>query len=167
MANIRDVERLKDLLLELGRRRPLRDPLSSGAELELAGPQLHAIVWLGHDGPLTMGDLARRLGVSQKGVTGLADRLEEHGYCEREADERDRRVVRLRLTGKGMEFFKHALHRMEKKLAFLLDVLSAADREALFRIVSRLGATFAEYELSGGAASNVTPISKHSSRRKR
>src|SRR5437868_11640791 len=137
MANIRDVERLKELLLELGRRRPLRDPLSSSAELALAGPQLHAILWLGHDGPLTMGELARRLGVSQKGVTGLADRLAEHGYCERAPDDRDRRVVRLRLTGKGAEFFKAALVRMDKKLAFLLDVLAPADREALFRIVGR------------------------------
>jgi len=161
MANIRDVEHLKELLLGLGRSRPLRDPLSSSAELELAGPQLHAIVWLGHDGPLTMGDLARRLGVSQKGVTGLADRLEAHGYCGREPDERDRRVVRLRLTGKGTEFFKAAVVRMEKKLAFLLDVLSAADREALFRIIGRLDAYFSDY------GSNVTPISKHSSRRKR
>jgi len=163
MANIRDVERLKDLLLELGRRRPLRDPLSSKAELELAGPQLHIIVWLGHDGALTMGELARRLGVSQKGVTGLADRLEEHGYCEREADDRDRRVVRLRLTGKGQEFFNVAQVRMDEKLGFLLGVLSAADREALFRIISRVSASFAEYP------SNVTTLPKHSatSRRKR
>src|SRR6185295_10622944 len=163
MANIRDVERLKDLLLELGRRRPLRDPLSSKAELELAGPQLHIIVWLGHDGPLTMGELARRLGVSQKGVTGLADRLGEHGYCEREADDRDRRVVRLRLTGKGQEYFKVAQVRMEEKLGFLLGVLSPADREALFRIISRVSASFADFP------SNVTPLAKHSStsRRKR
>src|SRR4051812_14260173 len=161
MANIRDVERLKDLLLELGRRRPLRDPLSSDPELELAGPQLHVIVWLGHDGTLTMGELARRLGVSQKGVTGLADRLEEHGYCGREADDRDRRVVRLRLTGKGTEFFKAAQVRMDKRLAFLLDVLPPADREALFRIISRVSASFADY------VTNVTPLSKQSSRSKR
>src|SRR6185369_3419957 len=103
MANIRDVERLKELLLELGRSRPLRDPLSTGAELDLAGPQLHAMVWLGHDGPLTMGELARRLGVTEKGVTGLADRLEDAGYGLRERDGKDRRVVRLRLTAMGQE----------------------------------------------------------------
>src|SRR5256885_695950 len=120
MANIRDVERLKELLLELGRRRPLRDPLSAGNELELAGPQLHAMVWLGHDGPLTMGELAHRLGVTEKGVTGLADRLEAHGYCLRERAEDDRRVVRLRLTGSGAAFFKSAVARMDQKLGFVL-----------------------------------------------
>src|SRR4051812_7775556 len=161
MANIRDVERLKELLLELGRRRPLRDPLSSRAELELAGPQLHIIIWLGHDGPLTMGELARRLGVSQKGVTGLADRLEKHGYCEREADDRDRRVVRLRLTGQGQVLFRTAVVQMDEKLGFLLGMLSAADREALFRIISRVSASFADY------VTNVPPLSKHSSRSKR
>src|SRR5689334_18604765 len=120
MANIRDVERLKELLLGLGRRRPLRDPLSSGAELELAGPQLHTMVWLGHDGPLTMGELARRLGVTEKGFTGIADRLEKHGYCQRERDTNDRRVVRLRLTSKGESFFADAVPRLHKKLGFVL-----------------------------------------------
>ena len=164
MANIRDVERLKGLLLELGRRRPLRDPLS-GAVLEMAGPQLHALIWLGHDGPLTMGELATRIGVTEKGVTGLADRLEQHGYCQRERDTDDRRVVRLRLTPQGEELFAQLAERLDKKLSFLLDALSATDREALFRIIIRFSDYLAEY--SSGLPSNVTPISKHSSRRKR
>lgn len=165
MANIRDVDRFRELLLELGRKRPLRDPLSSGIELELTGPQLHALMWLGHDGPLTMGELAHRLGVTEKGVTGVGDRLEEHGFCQRERDTEDRRVVRLRLTGKGEEFFELAHQRVEKKLGFLLDALTAADRDALFRILERLGDHLER--LSTGLPSNVTPISKHSNRRKR
>jgi len=165
MANIRDVDRLGGLLLELGRRRPLRDPLSTRAELELAGPQLHALMWLGSDGPLTMGELAHRLGITEKGVTGVGDRLEEHGYCQRERDTEDRRVVRLQLTGEGEALFQHTRGRVEKKLGFLLDALPAADREALFRILERLADHLAR--LSSGLPSNVTPISKHSKRSKR
>jgi len=161
MANIREVERLKELLLELGRRRPLRDPLSAGVELEMAGPQLHALVWLGHDGPLTMGELATRLGVTEKGVTGLADRLEEHGYCQRERGTADRRVVRLRLTDQGEQLFASAGARLDKKLSFLLDALPSADRDALFRIITRLSSHFAA--LASGLPSNVTPISSKSS----
>lgn len=161
MANIRNVERLKELLLELGRHRPLRDPLSTRAELELAGPKLLAIVWLGHDGALTMGELSRRLGVTEKGVTGLADRLEEHGYCLRERGEKDRRVVRLRLTAMGRAFFKNAVARMDQKLSFLLGALPASDRDALFRILSRLG----NYLAAMAAPYVATPISKHSSSR--
>jgi len=163
MANIRDVERLKEVLLELGRHRPLRDPLSNAAELELAGPQLHAMVWLGHDGPLTMGDLSRRLGVTEKGVTGLADRLEARGYCMRERDEKDRSVVRLRLTGMGHELFKSTVARLDKKMSFLLSALPAVDRDALFRILSRLASYLAALSMPYDA----TPISKHASRRKR
>ncbi|HEY8209391.1 MAG TPA: MarR family transcriptional regulator [Myxococcaceae bacterium] len=161
MANIRDVERLKELLLELGRTRPLRDPLSAGAELDLAGPQLHAMFWLGYDGPLTMGELARRLGVTEKGVTGLADRLETAGYCLRERDEKDRRVVRLQLTGMGHQFFKNAAARLDQRLSFVLGALPAADRDALFRILSRLGTYFAAISAPYAA----TPLSKHSSSR--
>jgi DNA-binding MarR family transcriptional regulator len=163
MANIRDVERLKEHLLELGRSRPLRDPLSTGAELELAGPQLHAMVWLGHDGPLTMGELARRLGVTEKGVTGLADRLEAAGYGMRERDGKDRRVVRLRLTAMGQGFFRNAVSRLDKKLSFVLGALPPPDRNALFRIISRLAAYFAALNKPYDA----TPLSKSSPRRKR
>src|SRR5262245_35025745 len=172
MANIRELERLKDLLLELGRHRPLRDPLSSGTELEMAGPKLHAVLWLGHDGPLTMGELAQRLGVTEKGVTGLADRLEEAGYGRRERDTQDRRVVRLRLTPQGEQFFTGAAARLDKKLSNLLDALTAQDRDALLRIITRLTQQFAA--LSDGLPSNVTPLTtpvpgapKHSLRRKR
>src|SRR5262249_19189395 len=143
MANIRDVERLKELLLGLGRRRPLRDPLSSAAELELAGPQLHAMGWLGHGGPPPIGELARRPGGTEKGFTGIAARWEKHGYCQRERDTADRRVVRLRLTSKGDSFFAGAVPRLEKKLGFVLDALPAVDRDALFRIVARLSEHFA------------------------
>jgi len=165
MANIREVDRLKELLLELGRRRPLRDPLSSGNELELVGPQLHTLVWLGHDGPLTMGELARRLGVSEKGFTGVADRMEDAGYCQRERDTEDRRVVRLRLTTLGEELFARSAARLDKRLGFLLDALPAPDRDALFRILVRLGDHLER--LATGLPANVTPISKHSNRRKR
>jgi len=48
-------------------------------------------------------------------------------------------VVRLRLTAMGQAFFKNAVARMDQKLIFLLGALPASDRNALFRILSRLG----------------------------
>lgn len=159
------VDHFFELLATLGRRAPLRDPMSLVVEAEFTGPQLHALMWLGLDGPLTMGELAHRLGVTEKGVTGVGDRLEKHGYCRRERDTRDRRVVRLRLTPGGEELFRHARVRVEEKLGFILDALTAADRGALFRILERLGDRLAR--LSGGLPPAVTPISKHSKRRRR
>jgi len=146
MANIREVERLRTLLLELQRSRPVRDPLASSAEEQLSTPQLHALMWLGHDGPLTMGELARRLCITEKGVTGIGDKLENYKYCDRVRIDDDRRVVRLKLTPLGEEHYAQAQVRFNEKLITLLDALGTKDRSALFRILQKLREYFEKLE---------------------
>lgn len=134
-----DAERMRELLIALGRRRPLRDPISTTMEeMELTPPQLHALLWLGHDGPLTMGDLARRSGITEKTITGVVDRLERLGLAERVRGEADRRVVRARLTRKGGSTYRRLDVLMRQKLRQLLGRLDAADRRDLFRIIGNL-----------------------------
>ncbi len=129
----------RELFLGFSRRRSLRDPLAAMCEeAGLTPPQIHALLWLGHDGPLTMGELARRVGVTEKTVTGLVDRMEEDGYVGRERDEEDRRVVRARLTPRGAATYHGLDAAVDQKLARLLGLLAAADRRALFRILEKL-----------------------------
>lgn len=139
-----DAERLRELLLALGRRRPLRDPISTTMEeMELTPPQLHALLWLGSDGPLTMGDLARRGGITEKTITGVVDRLERLGLAERVRGSADRRVVRARLTRKGGNTYRRLDDQMKEKLRRILARLDAADRRDLFRILGNLFASLA------------------------
>lgn len=134
-----DVERLRELLLTLGRRRSLRDPISTLIEeMELTPPQLHTLMWLGTDGPLTMGELARRVGITEKTITGVVDRLERAGQLRRERDEHDRRVVRARLTNKGTALHKKLHSEMSKNMVRILGLLDARDRQDLFRILDNL-----------------------------
>jgi hypothetical protein len=82
-----DARRLHAMLVELMRRRSLRDPISATcAELELSAPQVHTLLAMGHEGPLTMGELARRVAVTEKTTTGLVDRLERDGLVQRLRD---------------------------------------------------------------------------------
>ncbi len=140
MRNIdRDARALGDRFLALARRRSLRDPLAASCEaLGLTPPQIHALLWLGHDGPLTMGELARRVSVTEKTVTGLVDRLERDGYLRRERDEEDRRVVRVRATARGAGVSRGIEEGIHERLVYLLGLLDAADRAALFRILDHL-----------------------------
>lgn len=46
-------------------------------------------------GPQSVGQLAKTVGVSPPAVTQLVDKLVEHGWVERHHDEADRRVVRV------------------------------------------------------------------------
>ena len=58
-----------------------------------------------HDGPMSMGDLSRRLMVSNGNVTGLIDRLAREGMVDRTPSPEDRRVQMVSLTADGSKFF--------------------------------------------------------------
>jgi DNA-binding MarR family transcriptional regulator len=134
-----DGRRLHAMLFDLMRRRSLRDPISATcAELELSSPQVHTLLALGHEGPLTMGELARRAAVTEKTTTGLVDRLERDGLVQRLRDEADRRVVRVRLTPHGTRLARRLDAGMLQKLTWLMGRLDAGDRRDLIRIIGKL-----------------------------
>lgn len=135
----RDVDRLRRLLFSLGRLHSLRDPLAhSGERMELTAPQIHALLWLGQDGVLTMGELARRLGITEKTVTGVVDRLEREGHVQRERSPEDRRVIRCSLTASGARLHRKLDRTLLQGLEGMLEPLDATDRRALFRIIEKL-----------------------------
>lgn len=134
-----DVARLGELFEMFGRRMHLRDPIARSIEsMGLTPPQLHTVMWLSREGRLTMGTLAQRLGVTEKTVTGLVDRLERIECVRRERDETDRRVVLVALTGEGTAVAAKLQANLRKKIRKLLSLLDARDREDMFRILDRL-----------------------------
>jgi MarR family transcriptional regulator, organic hydroperoxide resistance regulator len=83
----------------------------------------------------TCGDIASRLVTFEPDVTRLLDKLERQGLINRERDVADRRVVRSRITDKGLvlltqldepiaEIQRRRLGRLgEERLATLIDLL--------------------------------------------
>jgi DNA-binding MarR family transcriptional regulator len=127
------------------RRRSLRDPIASAcAEHDLSAPQVHTLLALGAEGTLTMGDLARRVAVTEKTVTGLVDRLERDGLVARRRDAADRRIVQVALTAPGKALHRRLDSGLLRALALLLGRLDAADRRDLFRIAGKLSSTAVE-----------------------
>ncbi|WP_407049758.1 MarR family winged helix-turn-helix transcriptional regulator [Methyloraptor flagellatus] len=55
---------------------------------------------------LRLGDLSRRMMVTNGNITGLIDRLVEEGLVVREADPNDRRATTVRLTRAGSTMFR-------------------------------------------------------------
>lgn len=134
-----DAVRLLDLLAVLGRKSSLRDPIASAVEaMGLTPPQLHSVLWVGRDGRLSMGELAQRIGVTEKTITGVVDRLEREGYVQRVREEGDRRMIKVELTERGREVFGQLDAEIHAKVAALLALLEVEDRAALFRIVERM-----------------------------
>ena len=122
-----NVARLKEVLAAFGRRRSLRDPIAAAAEeLELTPAQIHTLLWLKIDGPLTMGEIARRVS-SEKTVTGIVDRLEKRKLVHRDRGERDRRVIRCRLTKTGRRRFIDYLAVLEQLVRDAAKAAAAED----------------------------------------
>ncbi len=87
---------------------------------------------------LTLGELSRRLMVSNGNVTGLVERLAESGQVERVAHPVDRRVVLVRLTGSGRDAFARMARAHAGWVGELFEGLSAEEVRTLLRLLLRL-----------------------------
>ena len=86
---------------------------------------------------LTLGDVSRRMMVSNGNVTGLAARLEGEGLVERRLDQGDRRAFRLRLTPRGEREFARQSRAHEAWVGELLGGLDPEDGQALHRLLGQ------------------------------
>jgi DNA-binding MarR family transcriptional regulator len=85
---------------------------------------------------LLLGELSRRMMVSNGNVTGLVERLVQSGLIERNVLEADRRAVRVRLTDKGRRVFAEMAAAHSEWIGELFAGLSETEQKALW---SRLG----------------------------
>jgi DNA-binding MarR family transcriptional regulator len=92
-------------------------------------------------GGMMLGDVSRRMMVSNGNVTGLATRLEAEGLVERRTRPGDRRAQLLRLTPKGRREFARQSVAHESWVAELFDGLPPEERTALFRLLGRAKAS--------------------------
>jgi DNA-binding MarR family transcriptional regulator len=102
-------------------------------------------------GGLTLGEVSRRMMVSNGNVTGLAARLEAEGLVERRVSAADRRAQTLRLTARGRREFARQSAAHEGWIAELLGGVTEAERAALYRLLGRAkaGARAATHDHGG------------------
>ncbi len=87
---------------------------------------------------LACGEVAERMVTRDPDVTRLLDRLEQRGFISRTRENRDRRVITVRVTGEGLNLLRDLeqpmadIHRRqlghlgEKKLEMLIQLLEEA-----------------------------------------
>lgn len=91
-----------------------------------------------HDGPMSMGDLSRRLMVSNGNVTGLIDRLAREGLVNRTPSPEDRRVQMVSLTPDGGKFFAKIAEDHRDWVGAMMAGLSADEMKSLYVLLARL-----------------------------
>ena len=92
-------------------------------EIDITMPQAKLLYLLGAAGDLHMADLVVRLGVSLSTISGLVDRVVDHGFASRREDAADRRQVVVALTPEGTAFIDRFRELNARQMRDLLDRL--------------------------------------------
>jgi DNA-binding MarR family transcriptional regulator len=96
-------------------------------EIDITMPQAKLLYLLGTSGELHMSEIVARLGVSLSTVSGLVDRVVDHGLVTRREDRADRRQVLVALTPAGSDFVDRFRELNARQMRELLAVLDDAD----------------------------------------
>jgi DNA-binding MarR family transcriptional regulator len=88
-------------------------------------------------GGMTLGELSRRMMVTNGNITGLADRLVEQGLIRRRASPNDRRSQLVSLTAEGRRSFRAMARANADWMAEMFAELPGDDIEALMQLLAR------------------------------
>ncbi|TXH82717.1 MAG: MarR family transcriptional regulator [Rhizobium sp.] len=112
---VEDVVRSLGFLCLGSRFRRIGERLQSDTQqiIEALGVSLQAshypfLAAIDRAGPLTIGDLAQAVGITQPGATRTISQLLELGYVDMQASAEDQRRRLISLTPKGQEFIEHS-----------------------------------------------------------
>lgn len=97
------------------------------ASNDVTPSQLSSLATIEQHGPLPLGELAARERVQPPTMTRIVAALEEAKLVTRHADEADRRVARIAITGAGSRYLAKRRDRKDVFLARRLAGLSAAE----------------------------------------
>jgi DNA-binding MarR family transcriptional regulator len=112
-----------------------RTLLSSGL---VTVPQLWALAHLDRGGPCPMSALAQALRLTPPTATCLVDRLAAMRLVRRQAEPRDRRVVRLALSPRGRRLMAGFRVQKRKSARRHFSALSEPERETFLLVLEKL-----------------------------
>jgi MarR family 2-MHQ and catechol resistance regulon transcriptional repressor len=110
----------------------------------LTESQIGVLEALLHLGPLTQGELCRKILRSGSNVTTVVDNLERAGLVRRERGEDDRRIQVVHLTDIGRSLLDRALPAHVERITALKNRLDPAEQRDLGRLCRKLGRAVAE-----------------------
>lgn len=98
-------------------------------------PQFFILSHLYRHGESKMSELAKVTDVSTAAITGIVDRLVRDGYITRLYDSNDRRVINIKLTGKGSELVKRISHQRKQVTSEVFGRISKEERDSYLSIM--------------------------------
>ena len=88
--------------------------------------------------PLTMGELSAALKIPLSSTTRIVDWLVRGKFLERTYSSEDRRVVLVKMTKSGEQFFQTAMNYNKKRIMHLMEKFSPDEQDQLLHLMSKL-----------------------------
>lgn len=107
-------------------------------DFNITPPQFTALYTLSKDENLTIGGLSQKMYLACSTVTDLLDRMERNELVVRVKDEKDRRVVRIKVLDKGHKMIEDVLENRRKYIAETLDGESDEMIEKVYEVMEML-----------------------------
>ena len=104
----------------------------------ISSTQRHVLLLLDSEGPLTMGRIAELLDVSLPNVTGIVERMVDHGLVARVRSDDDRRIVSVAVTDAGRQTVEEIDLVRRSQLAAVICRLSAEQQQRALRTFTDL-----------------------------
>lgn len=101
-------------------------------------PQFFILNLLDQEGESRMTDLARFLNVSTAAATGIVERLVKSGYVLRVYKPEDRRIIKIKLSARGLELLKKVKHQKRQMIIDIFGKISQPEREEYLKILTRI-----------------------------
>mgnify|MGYP001187602039 FL=1 len=114
----------------------------TGKDIERYGltqPQFGVFELLGHLGPLTIGEVGKKMLITGGCVTVIIDNVEKEGLVERIRSTEDRRVIKVQLTTKGHLLFREVFTQHAERVTQLASVLTEDEQAQLSQLLKKLG----------------------------
>jgi DNA-binding MarR family transcriptional regulator len=124
----------------------------------LTVPQLIVLKEVGEAGEAPIGQIARRVSLSQATVTTIADRLEQRGAITRLRAESDRRKVYVRLTELGEELIHKSPTILQEEFLSAFNELAGWEQTQILATLQRIASMMHAQELPATPFLTVEPL---------
>ena len=122
------------------------DRTNAGNKFGITGVQLMTLGFINHHDNCKTSDIANFLSVSPPDATRIVETLVKKGFVERINDEKDRRIIRLRIKGDGKKVFEVIRQELALSFSKILEKMNKQDAEALLRGMKALSNALKELD---------------------
>lgn len=100
--------------------------------------QIHTLSFLKEQKSVPMNEIAEHFHIEMPSATSLLNKLVALQLVQREADEKDRRLVRISLTDAGSDMLKKAMSEKLTHIEQMLSYLTDPEQQELLRLLEKL-----------------------------